>query len=237
MYDHKAITDHFELWLGISSFIFNKDSKISPLSQDANESNSKLKQKDSQSIEMNRKRDITRSKAQDLRQKQETAKIVNRKALTLNRVNDQLDKADQENVLKSVLGIKEEETVEALAEADPDSDNERIVFSVDREGFTVLFRKSVVICKNAMMGGVKNPALEGRLQVSFVIEPAETVNDELGQAQEPVEAILSDVHLKVDEVKHPMMSACLLNLVEGLHFENVSSQVTVNYPFSFKAKP
>ena len=68
-----------------------------------------------------------------------------------------------------------------------------------------------------------------------MIEPAEAVNDELGQTKETVEAILSNVYLKVDEVKHPMMSACLLNLVEGLHFENVSSQVTVNYPFSFKA--
>lgn len=216
-------------------FIFNQDSKTSLLSQDANESNSKLKQKDPQpSIELSRKRDITRSKAQDLSQKQEAAKIVNRKVSILNKVNDKLSPLDRETALKSVLGI-EEETVEASVEVDPDSDSERVIFSVDREGIHSAVQEISSDLQECYDGWLQeNPALEGRLQVSFVIEPAEAVNDELGQALEPVEAILNDVHLKVDEVKHPMMSACLLNLVENLHFENVSSQVTVNYPFSFK---
>ena len=70
-------------------FIFNQDSKTSSVSQDANEVNIKLKQKNLQpNIEVNRKRDVTRSKVQELSQKQETTKIVNREVSSLNRVND-----------------------------------------------------------------------------------------------------------------------------------------------------
>ena len=212
-------------------FIFNQDPKTSAVSKDAYESNTMPKQKNSQSgIELKRKKDSTESKAQDLSKIRETAKLVNHKPKTLKKFNDKSSQTDRENALKSVFGI------EASVELDSDSESERVIFSVDREGIRSAVQEISGDLQECYDGWhQENPALEGRLQVSFVIEPAEAVNDELGQTKETVEAILSNVYLKVDEVKHPMMSACLLNLVEGLHFENVSSQVTVNYPFSFKA--
>ena len=104
-----------------------------------------------------------------------------------------------------------------------------MLFSVDREGIKSAIQEITDEVTECYEGWVKqNEALEGRMQVSFVIDHTE------GEASE---ATLRDVYLSVDEVKHPMISGCMLNLIEDLHFENVDQQVTVSYPFRFGAKP
>ena len=147
--------------------------------------------------------------------------------------SDKPSAVDQETALKTILGIEREGSsepqVKAKGKVEPDEESDKVLFAVDREGIKSAIQEITDEIKECYEGWVRqNKALEGRMLVSFVIDHTEG---------EVAEATLRDVYLSVDEVKHPMISGCMLNLIEDLHFENVDSKVTVSYPFRFGTKP
>lgn len=167
---------------------------------------------------------------------------TNSSKLNANESTNTVSAKEQKDALKRTLGIDSEEEGApkeqgvSEAEAEVETEAEKVIFSVDREGIHGAIQEisgDVMECYESWLK--ENEALKGRVQVSFVIDHTEGEVDESGQTQEALEATLRDVYLTVDEVKHPMISGCLINLIEGLHFENVSSKVTVRYPFKFNA--
>lgn len=151
--------------------------------------------------------------------------------------NHKSSEAQTKIALQTVLGIKQEASREVQDETQGDEKREKILFAADREGIKSAVQDISNEIKECYEGWLKqNDELQGQIQVSFVIDHAEGTIDESGQSREVLVAVLSDVYLTVDQIKHPMMSGCLINLIEDLHFENVPSQMTVRYPFQFSAK-
>ena len=104
-----------------------------------------------------------------------------------------------------------------------------MVFSTDREGIKGAIEEMNDQIRECYHGWVQsNPELQGRVTLSFTISPAEE-GDEGGLSQ------IKEAQLLVDDLAHPMMSACLINSAEGLQFEAVSSPTTVHYPYRFSS--
>ena len=127
-------------------------------------------------------------------------------------------------------------------EGEGEEEGEEMVFSVDREGI-----KSAILEMNEQVREcyrgwrASNPALEGRVVLSFTISPpesgAEGTPEGAAAGVAAGRSLIKEAALLVDDLKHPMMSACLLNSAEGLRFEPVSAPMVVNYPYRFAASP
>ena len=135
--------------------------------------------------------------------------------------------------LKEVLGVGAELNADNATDLDDtskegDGESDEMVFSTDREGV-----KSAVAEMNEQIRECyhgwrqSNPELKGRVVLAFTISPPEDPSDE--------RSIIEGAQLLVDNLAHPMMSACLLNSAQGLQFEAVQSKITVHYPYHFSA--
>ena len=113
-----------------------------------------------------------------------------------------------------------------------------MLFSVDREGIQGAIQDISPQVRECYEGWLKTDnALEGRVTISFKIAPAEPVASEdeiaLATPRAEINAEIRDTYIALDQVKHVMMTGCVLNSIEELKFENVESPVVVNYPFHF----
>ena len=112
------------------------------------------------------------------------------------------------------------------------------MFSADREGIKAAIAEisdQVNECYSAWLKS--NPALGGRVVVSFMVNPPVITEGEEPSPSAPQTAQIDDAELIVDDVAHPMMSGCILNSIEGLRFEAVEEPLSVRYPFSLSAGP
>ena len=114
-----------------------------------------------------------------------------------------------------------------------DQDEEQLVFSADREGIKAAISELSGDLHECYDGWIQsNPALKGKIVVSFVIAPPSLD----GADDQPAhQSTIQDAQLLVDDVAHPMLSGCVLNSIEGMNFEEVSEPINVNYPFNFKS--
>jgi len=152
----------------------------------------------------------------------------------------QLSSAQEESLIKA-LGAEAVAGAETLAQSEGLEDERAgaeaapIVFSTDRHGVKSAVSEIMPEFQDCYQGWLaENPALEGRMQVVFEIAPsarAERPSDEPSYAQ------IQDVHLAIDDLKHPMLTGCLVNLIQGMHFEDVDSVSKISYPIRLGARP
>jgi hypothetical protein len=111
-----------------------------------------------------------------------------------------------------------------------------MLFSVDREGIQGAIQELSPQVRECYEGWLKtDSALEGRVTISFTIDHAEPLTDEDGTTRAVQYAEIRDTHIAVDEVRHTMMTGCVLNSMSELKFDNVESPVVVNFPFHFSS--
>jgi hypothetical protein len=105
-----------------------------------------------------------------------------------------------------------------------------MLFSVDREGIQGAIQEISPQVLECYEGWLKtDSALEGRVTISFMIAPAEPLASEAGIAlatpRAEINAEIRDTYIALDQVKHEMMTGCVLNSIEDLKFENVESPI------------
>ena len=124
-----------------------------------------------------------------------------------------------------------------LDEIEDPVSSEAILFSADREGIKSAIMEMAPKLQECYDGwSAMNEHLHGRIMIAFDVLPNEQSMDQI-QAAETASAQIEAVQVLVDEVAHPMLTSCLLNLIEGLTFENVEKSVNVRYPFQFSKTP
>ena len=147
-----------------------------------------------------------------------------------------------QSVLHS-MGVKEaalaQEKLKLHQQVDEEqkTEDEDILFSTDREGIKSAMKElggKLIECYEGWLQ--TNPEIQGRMQVVFNIKPNQSSAQDGQVPDGQLHADISDSFLSVDSVKHPMMSGCLLNLVEDLKFENVDTPIKVSYPIKLRSK-
>lgn len=138
----------------------------------------------------------------------------------------------QHKAIKEVLGMENKPNSDTATNLDileqGEEEIEEMLFSTDREGIKGAIEEMNEQIRECYHGWLQtNPELKGRIVLAFTISPPQKSDDE--------GSVIEDAKLLVDNLKHPMMSGCLLNSVQGLKFETVKDKITIHYPYRFSS--